>query len=172
VYDTDLELLHALIHGFSNAMLVSRCGDGLRSRPMTVAKTRDAKRLWLLCGVVGEDFAELRADASVQVILQDGARFCAVTGTVRVARLPGGPQAAGADKAGAPARKHVALLEVRPQFAEYWDRSGQHGLRIEPGRKAGSRPAAPAAFSARHSAAARGAPPHNVIAIDTARRKK
>ena len=58
--DTDAELLQALVQGFDRAMLVSRCGEGMRSRPTIVANTDDNRRLWLLSGIVGDSLDELQ----------------------------------------------------------------------------------------------------------------
>jgi general stress protein 26 len=116
-------------------MLVTRCGDGLRSRPATVANTVDTDRLWLLSGIVGDPLDELNQDPNVNVVMQDDARFCSVTGTARIARASGEESiwndqqrewlARGAQ------RSSLLLVEVVPQYAEYWDRSGLRGLRFD-----------------------------------------
>jgi general stress protein 26 len=121
--NTDSELLQTLLLGFERAMLVSRCGDGLRARPMAVAQTRDTKRLWLLSGIVGDSLEDLAEDPSVNVVLQDGSRFCSVAGVAKVARPARGSTA--------PGRANLALIQVTPHFAEYWDRTGPNGVRFE-----------------------------------------
>lgn len=168
MYNSDADLLHALVHGFSNAMLVSRYGDTLRSRPATIARTRDARRLWLLCGVIDDDFADLRAPQDIQLILQDSGRFCAVTGSARVARLPRRPRKAGARDV--QRGSQLVLIEVRPRFAEYWDRSGSRGLRLEPskaGRRRGPSTTRPTATPTPREKLG-----DNVIVLDTARRRR
>jgi len=121
--NTDSELLQTLLLGFERAMLVSRCGDGLRARPMAVAQTRDTKRLWLLSGIVGDSLEDLAEDPSVNVVLQDGSRFCSVAGVAKVARPARG--------SATPGRANLALIQVTPHFAEYWDRTGPNGVRFE-----------------------------------------
>lgn len=133
--DTDAELLQALVHGFDRAMLVSRCGEGMRSRPTIVANTDDSRRLWLLSGIVGDPLDDLNQDPNVNVVMQDGVRFCSVTGTACVAR-PTGDESIWNDQQRAwlaQNRRHasVVLIEVAPQYAEYWDRSGLRGLRFD-----------------------------------------
>jgi general stress protein 26 len=135
VDDTDTELLQALVQGFDRAMLVSRCGSGLRSRPTTVANTSDSRRLWLMSGIVGDPLEELHQDPNVNVVMQDGVRFCSVTGTARIAR-PTGDESIWTDRqrawlAQGPRRSSLLLIEVAPQYAEYWDRSGLRGLRFD-----------------------------------------
>jgi general stress protein 26 len=131
----DTELLQALVQGFDRAMLVSRCGCGLRSRPTTVANTGDSQSLWLLSGIVGDPLDELQQDPNVNVVMQDGARFCSVTGTARIAR-PTGDEAIWTERqrawlAQGLRRSSLVLIEVAPQYAEYWDRSGLRGVRFD-----------------------------------------
>jgi len=126
--DTDSQLLQTLLLVFDRAMLVSRCGDGMRARPTTLAHTRDTKRLWLLCGIIGDGLHDIDGDPNVSVVLQDGVRFCSVTGTARVVRHASG-RVQSATKRG---RALLTLIEVTPQFAEYWDRSGGNGVKFEP----------------------------------------
>jgi general stress protein 26 len=133
VNEADRELLQALIQGFDRAMLVCRCRDGMRARPTTVASSSDSEFLWLLSGTRDTRFEELDEDPNVNVVMQDGGRFCSVTGTARVARYDaddflGGPKST---ERGGKSRTDLVLIEIEPQFAEYWDRSGLRGLRIE-----------------------------------------
>jgi general stress protein 26 len=137
VDDTDSELLQALVQGFDRAMLVTRYGDAMRSRPTTIANTGDRTRLWLLSGIVGDRLDDLSRDRNVNVVMQDGLRFCSVTGTARIAR-PTGEESIWNDRqrawlAHGERRASLVLVEVVPQYAEYWDRSGVRGLRFEAG---------------------------------------
>jgi general stress protein 26 len=135
--DSDSRLLQTLLLVFDRAMLVSRCGDGLRARPTTLAHTRDTKRVWLLCGVMGDGLHDLDADPNVNVVLQDGVRFCSVTGTARVVRHARDTVKNAAKRN----RPLLTLIEVTPQLAEYWDRSGPKGLKfdsVEPGVESAS----------------------------------
>jgi general stress protein 26 len=178
VDDTDTELLQALVSGFERAMLVSRCGDSMRSRPTTVVSPGDSTRLWLLSGILGDKLDELNEDPNVNVVMQDGVRFCSVTGTARVAR-PSGDEPIWNDRqrawlASGTRRSSLVLIEVAPQYAEYWDRSGLRGLRFDSPHRS-----APRGFQA----AAEGAGPmprpkkgtaygDNVIIVEQARWKR
>jgi general stress protein 26 len=136
VHDTDAEILRTLLRCFDRAMLVTRSGAAMRARPMTLVQTRESKRLWLLCAIAGERFPELRDDPTVSVVMHDGLRFCSVSGAARVARAARAPSdtadrrmpRTGA-RSGGSAR--LALIEVTPQFAEYWDKSSSQGVRLE-----------------------------------------
>lgn len=125
--DTDSQLLQTLLLAFDRAMLVSRCGDGMRARPTTVAHTRDAKRIWLLCGIIGDGLHDIEGDPNVSVVLQDGFRFCSVAGTARVVRHAN----EAVRRAAKGGRALLTLIEVTPQFAEYWDRSAGKGVKFE-----------------------------------------
>jgi general stress protein 26 len=167
VNEADRELLQALIQGFDRAMLVCRCRDGMRARPTTVASSSDTEFLWLLSGTRDTRFEELDEDPNVNVVMQDGGRFCSVTGTARVARYDaddflGGPRSA---ERGGKSRTDLVLIEIDPQFAEYWDRSGLRGLRIEE-MAAVQRPTSGSSADDE----ARAAPlPSNVISFEEAR---
>jgi general stress protein 26 len=166
VNEADRELLQALIQGFDRAMLVCRCRDGMRARPTTVASSSDSEYLWLLSGTRDTRFEELDEDPNVNVVMQDGGRFCSVTGTARVARYDaddflGGPRSM--DRSGR-SRTDLVLIEIEPQFAEYWDRSGLRGFRID--ETVPQRPA-PAPEVDDHAAAR--PMPSNVISLEEAR---
>jgi general stress protein 26 len=184
---TDTDLLQALVQGFDRAMLVSRCGSGLRSRPTTVANTGDSRRIWLMSGIVGDPLDELRQDPNVNVVLQDGVRFCSVTGTARVAK-PTGKESIWTERQRAwlsqgQRRSSLVLIEVLPQYAEYWDRSGLRGLRFDAPPLAQGASAHEGVPAQRHGSMARSAPPEqpsgaprgtrdNVIVWEEARWKR
>jgi general stress protein 26 len=172
MHDTDTELLQTLLLTFERAMLVSRCVEGLRARPMSLAPIRDTKRLWLLSLAAGDRFDELAEDPNVNVVLQDGMRFCSVSGTARVAR-----QAHESLAADVPARNtrsgacsgRLSLVQVTPQFAEYWDRSGSNGIRFEAAEEGES--CAPVGDASQTGARPRKAV-DNVIRVERTRWKK
>ena len=125
--DDDSQLLQTLLLTFDRAMLVSRCGDAMRARPTTLARTRDTRRIWLLCGILGDGLHDIDGDPNVSVVLQDGCRFCSVSGTARVLRHAT-ETVQSATRRG---RVLLTLIEVTPQFAEYWDRTGGEGVKLE-----------------------------------------
>ncbi len=176
--DTDTELLQALVRGFDRAMLVSRCGESMRSRPTTVANADDSRRLWLLSGIVGDSLDELNQDPNVNVVMQDGTRFCSVTGTARIARASGDETIWNDEQrawlAYRARRSSLLLIEVMPQYAEYWDRSGLRGLRFDAPQAAAAQErasSAPADPPSRQRAALRERR-DNVIILEQARWKR
>jgi general stress protein 26 len=133
--DTDSRILQSLLAGFDRVMLVSRCGDSLRSRPMTLARRSDTRKLWLLSGVAADDLDELATHPQVNVVMQNGVRFCSVTGTARLAAGRDGAGRSPDHPEGWLPRWHkgseLTVVEVSPRVAEYWDRFGLCGLRFE-----------------------------------------
>lgn len=163
--DADSQLLQTLLLTFDRAMLVSRCGDAMRARPTTLAHTRDTRRIWLLCGILGDGLHDVDGDPNVSVVLQDGCRFCSVSGTARVVRHAR-ETVASATRRG---RVLLTLIEVVPRFAEYWDRSGGKGVKLE--AEKGAERSAPAA--AKPAADTNGARQYNnVIPLERARWRK
>jgi general stress protein 26 len=174
---TNAELLRTLVEVFERAMLVTRCGDDLRSRPMTLAHTRDTKRLWLLSGALGDSLEDLRVDPHVNVVMQDALRFCSISGIARIARPDTRAQWSDTERAwmlGA-RRSSLVLIEVTPQYAEYWDRSDANGLRFSaPAPAEGARPNTHATNQLLAAGASRAAPdaPSNVIRLEHRRWKR
>jgi general stress protein 26 len=178
VDDTETELLQALVRGFDRAMLVSRCGDGMRARPTTVANANESHRLWLLSGIVGDALEELSQDPNVNVVMQDETRFCSVTGTARIARASGEETIWNDQQrawlARSAHRSSLLLIEVVPQYAEYWDRSGLRGVRFDTPQRAAAHERASKARAEPPSlqrAAPRGRQ-DNVILLEQARWKR
>ncbi|HEX5049224.1 MAG TPA: pyridoxamine 5'-phosphate oxidase family protein [Gammaproteobacteria bacterium] len=160
--DDDSQLLQTLLLTFDRAMLVSRCGDAMRARPTTLAHTRDTRRIWLLCGILGDGLHDIDADPNVSVVLQDGCRFCSVSGTARVVRHAS-ETVQSATRRG---RVLLTLIEVTPRFAEYWDRSGGKGVKLEaeqPAKRDAPGGAGPADGARRYD---------NVIPLERARWRK
>lgn len=133
-----IEKYRELVREFDDAMLVSVDAEGhLRGRPMRiVAHARDASDdLWFVTGVDSEKLEEIFQDPRVAVTLADGKRFLSISGDARpvvdaamIAAMwqeswklwfPEGPQSG-----------RIALIQVLPIHAEYWDRSFPHGLRF------------------------------------------
>jgi len=130
--------LRQLVSEFDTAMLVTRAPDGgLRSRPLALAKNGhdpgdDA--LYFSTALDSGKVGDLKADAEVNVSMQQKRRFVSVTGTGRVVR-----DRALVDKLWSeewkvwfPAGKddpQLGILIVQPREAAYWDVSGGTGLK-------------------------------------------
>jgi general stress protein 26 len=133
--ESDLQRLQSMLKTFDRAMLVTRRDGALRARPMAIVGITGGSRLWFFTSLHSGKLDELNDDPNVNVALQDGGRFCSITGHARVfadrrkaeefwteaqrAWFPDGP-----------ADSSLVLLEVLPDYAEYWDRSGLTGLRF------------------------------------------
>lgn len=70
---TDRAKLAKLLERFSHAMLTTRRGDRLRSRPMAICARHE----------------ELENDPNANVSMQDGWRFVSISATVHLSRAPG-----------------------------------------------------------------------------------
>lgn len=133
-----IEKFRELIGEFSDAMLVSLDAEGhLRGRPMRIVAHGhdDADDLWFVTAVDSEKLEEIFQDSRVAVTLADGKRFLSISGDARpvvdAAKIeqmwqeswrlwfPEGPSS-----------ERIALIQVLPVHAEYWDRSFPHGVRF------------------------------------------
>ncbi|WP_182865443.1 pyridoxamine 5'-phosphate oxidase family protein [Rhodopirellula sp. JC639] len=132
--NTEKKLLD-LIHGFDNAMLVTKTPSGaLDARPMAVAQATDDGRLWFVTDRNSGKIADLMSDQDVAVTMQNARKFVAISGTCRVVDdrakieevwkeiwkvwFPGGQS-----------DPSIVLLKVDPQRGEYWDNSGVAGIK-------------------------------------------
>ncbi len=130
-----LERLIDAIKKFDTAMLVTHDEEGLlRTRPLRIMRCDDDGTLWFVTARESGKVFEIRKDARVNVVLQSGSRYVSVSGTAtvdadrtRVAELwheslrpwfPGGKD-----------DESAVALRVDPITAEYWDTSGQSGMR-------------------------------------------
>lgn len=125
-----------LIEDFPNGMLVTRTEDDeLHARPMSVAgfdETTDL--LTFVTAIKSEKVDEIARHPQVSVTFQSRTKYLAVSGRARVEQdrarvhelwseawklwFPEGPD-----------DPDIALIDVDPKFAEYWDMSGIRGLR-------------------------------------------
>jgi general stress protein 26 len=132
--DPETEKFEELIEQFDNAMLVTVADDGsLHSRPMAIAAHEGVARLNFATSRATAKVAEVSHYPRVAAVMQDDGLYLAVSGTARIvddrARIeqlwesswklwfPAGP--------GDP---RLVLIELEPERAEYWDRSGVRKL--------------------------------------------
>lgn len=133
-----IEKLRSLIDEFENAMLVSIDAHGHpHARPMRIAARDQDQRddLWFVSGIESGKIAELQRDPLVAVTMSDGSRFLSISGRAEVTDdrakireiwreawrvwFPKGPDS-----------DDIALIQVRPVHAEYWDQSLPQGIRL------------------------------------------
>ena len=126
--------LSKLVSQFDTAMLVTRTGDGMRARPLTIADAQADGTMYFSTAVESPKVHELEADPHVDVVMQDGRRFVSLSGTARIVRdraliarlwkaswkvwFPAGPD-----------DPSLCLLRVDSTEAAYWDMSGTAGVR-------------------------------------------
>ena len=127
--------LHDLIKDFRTAMLVTRDGSELRSRPMVVAEVEADNQVWFTTSLRTSKADEIRKNPGVLVTMQDASRFVSIGGTcvlsqdrAHIARLwneswriwfPKGKEDA-----------EIVLIGVRVERGEYWDLHGKNGVRF------------------------------------------
>lgn len=133
-----IEKFRALLDEFDNAMLVSIDAQGCpHARPMRIAERDHDRRddLWFVSALDSGKIAELQRDPNVAVIMADGSRFLSISGRAEVIEdrvkihemwreawrvwFPKGPNS-----------DDIALIQVRPMVAEYWDQSQPQGIRM------------------------------------------
>lgn len=122
-----------ILETFDTAMLVTRRGSELRSRPMAIAdKTRDG-RVWFVTSVDSAKLEELTEHPEVNVAMQAESKFLSISGTFRATRdrekidelwqtsFENSFEKGKDDPA-------LVLLEIVPTYVEYWDQSGAQSI--------------------------------------------
>jgi general stress protein 26 len=126
--------LTTLLSHFDAAMLVTRSADGMRARPLSIARSQDDGALYFSTAIDSPKVQELEADPHVNVVMQDRRRFVSLSGTAKVVR----DRALIAQlwrsswKVWFPKGKDdpsLCLLRIDPTEAAYWDMSGSAGVR-------------------------------------------
>ena len=128
-----LERFIDLLKTFDTAMLVTRRGGELRSRPMAIADRTADGRVWFITSIDSAKLGELTEHPEVNVAMQAKSKFLSISGTFRATRdrekideLWGVSDEVWFEKGkDDPA---LVLLEIVPTYAEYWDRSGAQSV--------------------------------------------
>ena len=129
--------LRKLIAEFDTAMLVTHGPDGLRSRPLAIAKKGHDpgdQVVYFSTAIDSGKVSDLQNDAEVNVSMQEKRRFVSLTGTARVVRDRALIDRLWAEdwKIWFPKGKEdpsLSILVVEPREAAYWDISGGTGLK-------------------------------------------
>ncbi len=129
------EKLTRLLEHFSHGMLTTRRGGQLRSRPMAIMDARPPGHLMFFSNIESGKNEELNDDPNANVAMQDGERFVSITGTARIFRDPERAAALWKETQRAwfpagPSDPALVLIEVRPSYVEYWDRSSPSALQL------------------------------------------
>lgn len=130
----DIAGFREYISSFTHSMLVTRRDGKLRSRPMVMLEVDDGGSVHFFTNAQSGKLEELEDDPHVNLALQDGGRYCSITGTARVLRDRERVDALWSDDQRAwfpdgPEDPLLVLLEVRPEFVEYWNRTGLEAVR-------------------------------------------
>lgn len=132
---SDSDKLRRLLEHFSHGMLTTRRGGRLRSRPMAIMESLPPGRIVFFSNVDSGKLEELNDDPNANVAMQDGERFVSVSGTVRIYRDPERADELWKESQRAwfpegPADPALVLIEIEPQYVEYWDRSSPSALQL------------------------------------------
>jgi general stress protein 26 len=132
--ETDRATLQALIEQFHAGMLVTHAPEGLRARPMTVAKLEDDNDLFFVTSVDSGKVAEIEAHHEVAITFQSMTAFVTLTGPARVVSDRARIYEVWAEPMRVwfphgPSDPSICLVQLRPAYAEYWNMQGGKGLR-------------------------------------------
>lgn len=134
--EEDLGKFIDILKSFDTAMLVTRRGHELRSRPMVIADRTGDGRVWFVTSVDSAKLDELTEYPDVNVAMQGGLKFLSISGAARATRdrekieelwneeAYGGWFPKGRED------PSLVLLEIVPTYVEYWDRSGTEALTL------------------------------------------
>jgi general stress protein 26 len=127
--------LWELIGKFATAMLVTRTDGGrMRARPLSLASAHDGGKLYFSTSLESPKVGEMESDAEVLVTLQDSLHYVSISGTARISRDRGLVERLWSEGwriwfPDGPSDPSLAIVEVTPCDAEYWDQSGARGIK-------------------------------------------
>jgi general stress protein 26 len=133
-----LDKLRELLSKFEDAMLVTTDVRGQpHARPMRIAACDHAHLddIWFASALDSGKIEEIRKEPRVAVTMADGSRFLSLSGHARVVVDQGKIADLWQDSwkiwfPEGPASGNIALIQVRPLRAEYWDQSLPQGFRL------------------------------------------
>ncbi len=134
--ESETEKIHDLLETFDTAILVTHVDpDGLRARPMAIARIEENCDLWFFTGRESSKVHEIEQDRKVLIVCQkDHSQYVSVSGKGRLisdrrrirelwkeSYRTWFPR--GADD------PDIVLISVQVEEAEYWDNQGMNGIR-------------------------------------------
>jgi general stress protein 26 len=127
------EHLKDLLESFETAMLITRHGEKLHGRPMSIAAIEGVSTLWFVASDHASIALELR-DPRVSITMQSKARYVALSGTAELVRDRTKIAAlwSPAWRVWFPNGKDdpsLMLIRVDVVDAEFWDNAGTRGVR-------------------------------------------
>ena len=128
------EHLYDLVKDIKTAMLITRAGNMLHARPMSVADLRADADAYFATSLNSPKVAEIEADPFAMIALQDGLKYAVITGQARIVRDRALIEKLWSDawKVWFPQGKDdpsLCLIKLEAEEGEYWDNSGVRGLR-------------------------------------------
>ncbi len=129
-----MQRFEELLEQFDHAMLVTRAEDGsLHARPMAIAEQQDGGRLSFATSGESPKIEEILARPEVAVVMQGDGVYLAVSGRASVVADTSRIRELWSASwklwfAQGPEDPKLVLIDVEPERAEYWDRSGTRQL--------------------------------------------
>ncbi len=130
------EHLVELVKEFGTGMLATRDADGtIRARPMGVAEVTDDAELYFPCTIEDEKVKRVAIDPTAAVLFQSTAKWVSLSGKLRVSTDRQLIERLWSEswKLWFPEGKDdpsLSILIFDPAQGEYWDNSGQRGIRF------------------------------------------
>lgn len=109
---------------FDTAMLVTRDGAFLRSRPMAVYVDTSDRTIRFLTSIRAHKVEEVERSPDANVVFMDEDNWISVSGRIRISRDQGDIDAIWSSAADAwlkDGKAEAIVLVLEPQIAEYWD---------------------------------------------------
>lgn len=131
--DHDIERFEDLIGRFDHAMLVSVAQDGsLHARPMAIADS-DGAALSFATSKRSAKAEEIAMRPGVAVVMQAAGAYLTISGTARLVDDSARIELLWRDDwklwfPEGPSDPSLVLIEIDPERAEYWDRTGARRL--------------------------------------------
>ena len=132
--DKNRETLRSLVAEFHTGMLVTKAPEGLRARPMSVAKLETNDDLFFAASVDSGKVKEIEDDHEVVVTFQSKTAYVSLSGPARavtdpavIAKYWSEPMRVWFPKG--PTDPSLCLIQMRPAQGEFWNVEGAKGLR-------------------------------------------
>jgi general stress protein 26 len=126
--------LYDLVKDFKTAMLITRVGNVLHARPMSVADLRPDADAYFATSLESPKVAEIEADSYAMILFQDDNIFASITGNARIVRDKALIHKLWSEawRAWFPEGKDdpsLCLIKLEAREGEFWDNTGTKGLR-------------------------------------------
>lgn len=130
------ENFRQILGKFDQAMLITHSTEsGLRGRPMAIAEIAPDGSIWFITGADTSKVDEALQYPNIMAVMQSTAKYLSVSGEAVVQRDRAHVQRLWKDSykawfQGGKDDPNIALIQLKPHEAEYWDNSGMSGLKF------------------------------------------